>query len=67
MNIWKAERLLLDYPHCRIRSSRARIARLRARYRRFRARHGMKPIYYEGRERWTPIPEEFRSAEGLDV
>jgi hypothetical protein len=66
-NIWKAERLLLDYPHRRIRSSRARIARLRARYRRFRARHGMKPIYYGGRERWTPIPEEFRIAEGLDV
>jgi hypothetical protein len=66
-NIWKAERLLLDYPHRRIRSSRARIARLRARYRQFRARHGMKPIYYGGRERWTPIPEEFRNAEGLDA
>ena len=66
-NIWKAERLLLDYPHRRIRSSRARIARLRARYRQFRARHGMKPIYYGGRERWTPIPEEFRNADGLDA
>jgi hypothetical protein len=64
-NIWKAERLLLDYPHRRIRSSRARIACLRARYRRFRAQHGIKPIYYSGRERWTPIPEEFRKAEGL--
>jgi hypothetical protein len=66
-NIWKAERLLLEYPHRRIRSSRARIARLRARYRQFRARHGMKPIYYGGRERWTPIPEEFRNADGLDA
>ena len=66
-NIWKAERLLLDYPHRRIRSSRTRIARLRARYRRFRARHGMKPIYYDGRECWTPIPQEFKSAEGLDA
>jgi hypothetical protein len=66
-NIWKAERLLLDYPHHRIRSSRARIARLRTRYRQFRERHGMKPIYYGGRESWTPIPEEFRNAEGLDA
>jgi hypothetical protein len=66
-NIWKAERLLLDYPHRHIRSSRTRIARLRAQYRRFRARHGIKPIYYDGRERWTPIPEEFRRAEGLDA
>jgi hypothetical protein len=66
-NIWKAERLLLEYPHRRIRSSRTRIARLRARYRQFRARHGMKPIYYGGRERWTPLPEEFRDAEGLDA
>ena len=38
-NVWKAERLLLDYPHRRIRTARARVARLRARYLRFRADH----------------------------
>src|SRR5919107_147393 len=59
-NIWKAERLLLDYPHRRIRTSRARVARLRTRYLRFRADHpDRKPVYYARRERWTPLPGEF--------
>ena len=31
-NVWKVERMLLDYPHRPIRSSDARIDRLRARY-----------------------------------
>jgi hypothetical protein len=59
-NVWKVERMLLDYPHRRIRSSDARIARLRARYRAFKARNpGKKPLYYRGRERWTEIPAMF--------
>jgi hypothetical protein len=59
-NVWKAERLLLDYPHRRIRTARARVARLRARYLRFRADHpDRKPVYYARRERWTPLPGEF--------
>ena len=62
-NAWKAERLLLDYPHRRIRTSCARIARLRADYVRFREAHpGFKPVYYRGRGRWTPVPAEFRGA-----
>jgi hypothetical protein len=60
-NVWKVERVLLDYPHRRIRSSDARVATLRARYRAFRARHpGRKPVFYRNRERWTPLPDEFR-------
>jgi hypothetical protein len=60
-NVWKVERVLLDYPHRRIRSSEARVATLRARYRAFRARHpGRKPVFYRNRERWTPLPDEFR-------
>ena len=59
-NVWKVERVLLDYPHRRIRSSDARVARLRAWYRAFRARFGRKPVDYRGRERWTPLPSEFR-------
>ena len=59
-NVWKVERVLLDYPHRAIASSDERIARLRARYvehmRRFDNR---KPTYYRDRERWTPIPTEF--------
>lgn len=59
-NVWKAERLLLDWPHRSIQSSDARADRLRARYRAFRAQHGYKPWkYYRGRERWTPLPPEF--------
>ena len=60
-NIWKVERLLLDWPHRRIASSDRRANRLRRRYRAFRAAHGYKPWkYYRGRDRWTPLPPEFR-------
>ena len=60
-NIWKVERLLLDWPHRRIVSSDRRADRLRRRYRAFRAAHGYKPWkYYRGRDRWTPLPPEFR-------
>jgi hypothetical protein len=61
-NVWKVERMLLDYPHRRIASSDARIDRLRRRYRAYRAAHnGRKPVtYYRGRERWTEVPEEYR-------
>jgi hypothetical protein len=65
-NVWKAERLLLDHPHRRIRTGRSRIAQLRARYVRFRAEHpDTKPVYYRGRERWAPLPREFERAEAL--
>ncbi len=56
-NVWKVERMLLDYPHRRIRSSNARADRLRARYRAFLAAHpGRKPLYYPRRDRWTELP-----------
>jgi hypothetical protein len=59
-NVWKVERVLLDYPHRPLRSSDARVDRLRARYREFRAAFpGRKPLFYRGRSRWTPLPEEF--------
>jgi hypothetical protein len=61
-NIWKAERVLLEWPHRRIRSSDARADRLRRRYRAFREARGYKPWkYYTGRERWTELPPEFRT------
>ena len=60
-NVWKVERLLLDWPHRRIASSDARADRLRRRYRAFRAAHGYKPWKsYSGRDRWTGLPPEFR-------
>jgi hypothetical protein len=59
-NVWKVERVLLDYPHRPLRSSDARVNRLRARYRAFRAAFpGRKPLFYTGRSRWTPLPDEF--------
>jgi hypothetical protein len=61
-NVWKVERVLLDYPHRPIVTSAARIRRLRRRYREYRAANpGRKPIYYRHRERWTEIPDEFRA------
>jgi hypothetical protein len=57
-NIWKVERMLLDYPHRRITSSDRRVNALRARYRQYRRKFGRKPIYYKGRERWTELPRD---------
>ena len=60
-NVWKVERVLLGYPHRALRSSDRHVDRMRARYRAFRAEFpGRKPIFYRGRERWMPLPEEFR-------
>jgi len=62
-NVWKVERVLLDYPHRRIRSSDARVRALRQRYRAYRAAHqGRKPIFYRRRDRWMPLPSEFGDA-----
>jgi hypothetical protein len=59
-NVWKVERVLLDYPHRALQSSDGRVKRLRARYRAFRAVFpGRKPVFYGGRERWMPLPPEF--------
>ena len=60
-NVWKVERVLLDYPHRPIRSSDRRIDRLRRWYRRYREEHGTKPVDYRGKESWTELPAEFQS------
>lgn len=58
-NIWKVERVLLDWPHRPIRSSDRRIDRLRARYFRFRREHGgRKPATYPGSDTWTELPRD---------
>jgi len=57
-NVWKAERVLLDAPHRPIRTSDARYHALRRRYVKYREEHDdRKPLYYRGRDRWTPIPK----------
>jgi hypothetical protein len=61
-NVWKVERVLLDYPHRPIRSSDQRINALRKRYRAFKKQFpDRKPLYYRGRNRWSDLPSEFLS------
>ena len=59
-NVWAVERLLIDWPHHRIRTSDARHRRMRRRYLAYRKAHGGKPLYYSGRDRWMPLPAECR-------
>jgi hypothetical protein len=63
-NVWKVERVLLEYPHRRIRSSDRRVDALRRKYRAFRkAFPGCKPLFYKRRDRWSELPAEFREPE----
>jgi hypothetical protein len=60
-NVWKVERMLLDYPHRKIQSSDRRAYELRKRYRKFKRLHpDRKPLYYGRRDRWTELPDEFQ-------
>ena len=60
-NVWKAEQVLLDWPHRAITSSDVRIDRLRRRYRAFLEEKGYKPWkYYRGRDKWTELPSDVR-------
>jgi hypothetical protein len=59
-NVWKVERVLLDWPHRLIASSDRKVEAMRRRYRAFHEAHGYKPWkYYRGKERWTTLPQEF--------
>lgn len=63
-NVWAVERMLLEYPHRRIRSSNARFAALRRKYRAFKQEFpDLKPVDYPRRERWTELPPEWRGVE----
>jgi len=60
-NLWKVERLLIDWPHRRIESSDRLFRERHRRYREFVRKNGYKPWkYFKGRERWTELPREFR-------
>ena len=48
-NVWKVERMLLDFPHRSIRSSDRRFRMLRTWYRAYREQYGRKPTDYRGR------------------
>ena len=59
-NVWKVERLLIDWPHRKIRTSDRRYRALKAKYVAYRERHGHKPWrYLSGRDKWLPLPGEF--------
>jgi hypothetical protein len=60
-NIWQVEQMLIEWPHVALPTSTRRYRELKRRYRAFRAAHGeRKPLYYRGREKWTPLPPEYR-------
>jgi hypothetical protein len=57
-NVWKVERMLLDYPHRPLLSSNRHVNALRARYRAFKRRcPDKKPLFYRHKERWTELPQ----------
>jgi len=59
---WKVEQMLIDLPHKKITTSNRRYWQLLRRYKRYRAANNdRKPIYYRGRDKWEPLPQEFRS------
>jgi hypothetical protein len=58
-NVWAVERMLLRLPHRKIRRSRRRTRQWRREYVEYMRRVGKKPLFYRGREKWTPIPEQF--------
>jgi hypothetical protein len=58
-NAWKVERLLIEWPHHRLPTSDRHYRQMHRRYVDYRRRFGRKPVDYEGRDRWTPIPGEF--------
>ncbi len=59
-NLWKAEQLLIDWPHHKIRTSDRRHRALRKRYLEYREATGRKPLFYDNRHTWKPLPPEFR-------
>ena len=59
-NVWKVERMLLDWPHRPIRTSDRRFKQMKARYVAYRKQFGRKPVYYRNRHRWSELPREFR-------
>jgi len=60
-NVWKVERMLLDWPHRPIAYSKKRVDAWRTKYRRFYEDHGYKPWkFYPRRDRWTELPADVR-------
>jgi hypothetical protein len=58
-NVWAVERMLLKLPHRKIKRSRRRTRQWRKKYIEYVKRYGKKPLFYSGRDNWTPIPKHF--------
>ena len=59
-SVWKVERLLIKWPHRKIKTSDRAYRTLKAHYIAYRKRHGVKPWrHFAGREKWLPMPPEF--------
>lgn len=58
-NLWKAEQLLIDWPHHRIGMSDRRYQAIRRRYLAYKEATGRKPQFYTNRHTWKPLPPEF--------
>ncbi len=59
-NVWKLERVLLDYPHATLRWKKGRVTKQRAWYRAWmKANPDSKPVDYAGRETWSELPKKF--------
>lgn len=60
-NVWRAERYFIEIPHKKFHSSDARYRLWFDRYKKFCKEHpGQKPVYYNGRDKWMPIPDTKR-------
>lgn len=58
-NVWAVEKMLLGIPQLKIARSLKRVRRERKKYREYMEKYKKKPLYYRGREKWTPIPKGF--------
>ena len=58
-NMWAVERALVRFRHHPIKGPPGRVRHFRSRYRRYLAQYKRKPLFYQGRQNWTPIPREF--------
>jgi hypothetical protein len=59
-NVWKVERMLLETKHQPLSMPEGRFRDFRTRYGAFKQQHpDRKPLFYDGRDKWTPIPKHF--------
>ena len=59
-NMWHVHRTLIGQRGAtKLKAAPGRARQLRIAYKKYMAEHGKKPLFYEGRDKWTPIPKSF--------